>query len=280
MKTIGFIDYYIDEWHANEYPNFIKAYNEKNGTDYGVKYVWAEIDKEGGVSTDDWCKKYGAEKCESIAELCAKSDYVILLSPDNPEKHLDYARQMFEAKKSGYIDKTFAPDYETAVKIYDLAKENGVKFFTSSALRYATELDEFAGQTKNAFIVGSGGYFEVYIIHMLEMAVKCVGVGATSLKFSQFADQKWLDINYKDGRHVRIVQSPFFPFAFAATKEGKNTELITVKSDFFGGLIADVLRFFEEGTLSFNPEETLEVIKLRGYAIKASQEPDKEIEIL
>ena len=62
MKTIGFIDYYIDEWHANEYPGFIKAYNEKNGTDYQVKYVWAEIDKEGGVSTDDWCKKYGAEK--------------------------------------------------------------------------------------------------------------------------------------------------------------------------------------------------------------------------
>ncbi len=277
MKTIGFIDYYIDEWHANEYPNFIKEHNEKHGTDYAVKYVWAEIDKPNGITTQEWCKKYGALRCESIAELCAKADYVILLSPDNPEKHLEYAKQMFEAKKSGYIDKTFAPDYETAVKIYELAKEHGVEFFSSSALRYATELDEFAGQTKNAFIVGSGGLFEVYIIHMLEMAVKMVGVGARSVKFTSFADQNWLDINYHDDRHVRIVQSPFFPFAFAATKEGKNTELINVTSPFFNNLIADILRYFEEGTLSFDSEQTLEVMKLRGGAIKASKSPDKEI---
>ena len=24
MKKIGFIDYYLDEWHANNYPQFIK----------------------------------------------------------------------------------------------------------------------------------------------------------------------------------------------------------------------------------------------------------------
>ena len=24
MKTIGFIDYYLSEWHANNYPNWIK----------------------------------------------------------------------------------------------------------------------------------------------------------------------------------------------------------------------------------------------------------------
>ena len=277
MKTIGFIDYYIDEWHANAYPGFIKEHNEKHGTDYQVKYVWAEVDKEGGVSTDKWCEEHDAIRCNSIKELCEKADYVILLSPDNPEKHLEYAKQMFEAKKGGYIDKTFAPDYETAVKIFNLAKEHGVEFFTSSALRFATELNEFAGQTKNVFIVGCGGHFEVYIIHMLEMAVKMVGVGAKSVKFTSFADQNWLDINYDDDRHVRIVQSPFFPFAFAATKEGKNTELINVTSPFFNNLIADILRYFEEGTLSFEPSETLEVMKLRGAAIKASQAPDEEI---
>ena len=24
MKKIGFIDYYLDEWHANNYPGFFK----------------------------------------------------------------------------------------------------------------------------------------------------------------------------------------------------------------------------------------------------------------
>ena len=44
MKTIGFIDYFLNEWHANEYPSMIQAYNAKNGTDYQVKYAWAEMD--------------------------------------------------------------------------------------------------------------------------------------------------------------------------------------------------------------------------------------------
>ena len=34
MKTVGFIDYFLHEWHANEYPAMIAAYNEKNGADY------------------------------------------------------------------------------------------------------------------------------------------------------------------------------------------------------------------------------------------------------
>ena len=42
MKKLGFIDYCLDEWHANNYPAMIADYNSKNGTDYRVAYAWAE----------------------------------------------------------------------------------------------------------------------------------------------------------------------------------------------------------------------------------------------
>ena len=42
MKTIGFVDYYISEWHANNYPVWIKDICEKSGKDFEVKYAWAE----------------------------------------------------------------------------------------------------------------------------------------------------------------------------------------------------------------------------------------------
>ena len=45
MKKIGFIDYYISEWHANSYPKWIEEANEALGTDYKVAYAWAEVDK-------------------------------------------------------------------------------------------------------------------------------------------------------------------------------------------------------------------------------------------
>ena len=40
MKTIGFIDYYLDEWHANNYPAMIDSYNKKTGSDYLLSYAW------------------------------------------------------------------------------------------------------------------------------------------------------------------------------------------------------------------------------------------------
>ena len=62
MKKIGYIDYYLDEWHAHHGFETVKAYNEKNGTDFVITAVWAETDKQGGMSTDDFCAKYGCRK--------------------------------------------------------------------------------------------------------------------------------------------------------------------------------------------------------------------------
>ena len=107
MKAVGFIDYFLHEWHANEYPAMIKEYNEKYGKDYVLKCAWAEIDSpNGGMTTDEWCKHYGVERCDTIEELCKKCDYVFVLAPSNPEKHLGYAERVFKCGKSPYIDKT------------------------------------------------------------------------------------------------------------------------------------------------------------------------------
>ena len=41
MKKVGFIDYYLDEWHANNYPNWLKEYS---GGRYEVSFAYGEID--------------------------------------------------------------------------------------------------------------------------------------------------------------------------------------------------------------------------------------------
>ena len=57
MKKIGFVDYYISEWHANNYPVWIKELD----CGYKVTHAWAEL----GVSpvdrrtTEQWCDKFG-----------------------------------------------------------------------------------------------------------------------------------------------------------------------------------------------------------------------------
>ena len=50
--NIGFIDFFIDEWHANNYPGMIDEYNKAHGTDHKVAYAWAE-DRTRRTSFDD-----------------------------------------------------------------------------------------------------------------------------------------------------------------------------------------------------------------------------------
>ena len=40
MKTVGFIDYYLDEFHANHYPQWLK---EASGGELEVKYAYGKI---------------------------------------------------------------------------------------------------------------------------------------------------------------------------------------------------------------------------------------------
>ena len=120
MKRVGFIDYYIGESHANNYPGWFKEICEKSGLDYGVAYVWAELDVSPvtGETTDEWCAKTGAVRCETMKELCEKSDVIVVLAPSNPEKHLGYAQAVLPYGKRTYIDKTFAPNLPTAQEIF------------------------------------------------------------------------------------------------------------------------------------------------------------------
>ena len=271
MKTVGFIDYFLNEWHANEYPAMIRDYNQKHGTDYQFKYAWAEIDVPGGVTTKEWCKNYGVEPCATIEELCKKCDCVFVLAPSNPEKHLAYAEEVFKCGKNPYIDKTFAPDYQTAIQIYDLAEKYGVKFFSTSALRYADEIKDYNENAKTVFTVGGGSNMEEYIIHQIEMAVKCLGVGAKKVLYNKYSDQEWAEVEYSDGRYAKMMFSPCMPFAITVADNNEKSAYKPVNSAFFNNLIADIFKFFETCEVPFSSRQTLEVMKIREGVIKAKE---------
>ena len=104
MKKIGFVDFYLSEWHANNYPAWIERISAEMGMEYKVSYCWAEIDTSpvDGVTTNEWCEKFGVQKCATIDELCEKSDVIVILSPKNPETHLRYAEAVLKYGKRTY----------------------------------------------------------------------------------------------------------------------------------------------------------------------------------
>ena len=280
MKTIGFIDYYISEWHAQNYPQWIKEQNKKMGEDFVVKYVWAERDDSlfDGATTDDYCAKYGVEKCASIAELCEKADYVLILAPSDPDKHLEYAKEAFKCGKNTYVDKTFAPDYKTAKEIFDTAEKYGTKFFSSSALRYSTELDELP-ETKSIITLGGGGNLDEYIIHQVEMVVKKFAVPAKKVKVEKQGAQYVIRAIFEDDKSATMIFAPGLGFSMSAENANGDTYTKKMVSPYFQNLIADILRFYNTGETSFDTTQTLMVMKLREALIKAKETDGVWIEV-
>lgn len=270
MKKIGFVDYYISEWHANNYPAWIKNACEKLGVELEVGYAWAEeyVSPVDGRNTDEWCAEFGVEKCETLEDLCEKADYILVLSPSNPEKHLEYAKTVLKYKKNTYIDKTFAPDYATAKKIFDIAEEYGTSFFSSSALRYASELDSAIG-TSNAIITGGGLRIEEYIIHQIEMLVKLIGEKPLSVTVTKQEEEKFVcAVEFENGKSGGMVYANDLPFAFHYEKTTDMTAYSLVESDFFAALLTDIVRFFGDGVPSFDTKQTLNAINIREGVIK------------
>ena len=258
MKKIGFIDFYISEWHANNYPKWLRRVSDIVGEELSVQYVWAEADKSpvDGRTTDEWCEAYGATRCASIAEVCEESDYVFILAPDDPEKHLCYAREAFPFKKPTYIDKTFAPNTAEAEAIYALSAQYGTPFFSTSPLRYAEELVGLA--PKHLAVYGGGADFEGYIVHLLEMIIKVMGTDATVSATEQTETACRAMLAFADGRTASLEYDKKNTFAVEA--DGVRTP---VKSEFFFRLICDVVRFFREGVIPFPAAETMTLMRLR-----------------
>src|SRR5688572_10337862 len=80
-------------------------------------------------------EKYGVEIVDSIDDLLAKVDVVLLESVDG-RPHLAQVTPVFKAGKRVFIDKPLAASLEDARKIVQLSKETGTPFFSSSSYRF------------------------------------------------------------------------------------------------------------------------------------------------
>ena len=277
MKKIGFIDLYLSEWHANNYPAWIDEQSKKLGLDYKVTYAWAEQDvsPRDGVTTEQWCENNGVIRCDTLEEVCEKSDVIIILAPSNPETHLGYAEKVLSYGKRTYIDKTFAQNEKEAKAIFEIGEKYGTPFFSTSALRYADGLSDLAG-SDSIIVTGGGSNLPEYFVHIAEITVKIMGLNSFSVTAYKNGTQTVFRVTYKDGRDATLIYGKAMPYTVYSAK-GDNEQLVNLGGNFFNGLISDILNFFETGETSFSPEDTLEVIRLRDAALQALLDPEIEL---
>jgi len=276
MKKIGFIDYFLDEWHANKYPEWIGR-----ATDGAmqVAYAYGKVDSQNGLDNATWCRNKGIELLGSIEEVVAKSDYLIVLSPDHPEYHEELAMLPLQSGKPTYVDKTFAPDRRTAQLLFDTAAKHGTPLYSSSALRYAAE---YAGAEKQGIdtISSAGpGKYENYSIHQIEPIVALMGSEAERVMFIGTERSTALLIGFSGGRTATIHHFGDSGFSLTVGYESGKSSLLKAESDFFGAFIKDLARFFETGEAAVEPAETIAIITIIEYGLQAMKTPYQWIKL-
>lgn len=281
MKKIGFIDYFLNEWHADNYPGMIK--NATNG-EYQVCYAWAyrQPPEDWGLKTnEEWAEIHGVELCGSMEEVIEKSDCLIVLSPDNPEMHEELCDLPLKSGKPTYVDKTFAPDKESAIRIFENADAHGTPCYSSSALRFSAELEEI--DTENIYKVYSEGpaSLSVYAIHQIEPIVRLMNARVKRLMFLGDVVHPSLIIEFEDGRYAQMYHRDDEAMSFRITTVDKDNKAkhYEIKSDYFGRFIKAMIAFFETGVAPVTHEQTIDVIAVRTAAIKAAETPFEWIEL-
>ena len=274
MKKIGFIDYFLDEWHANNYPEFIKT---ASGGEFEVAYAWAMCEPpkelEGKISNKEWSEKYGVPLCDTMEEVIEKSDYLIVLSPNNPEMHEVLCQKPLSSGKLTYVDKTFAPDAETAKKIFAVADASGTKTYSSSALRFSEEYKDFKDFPIDRLYSKGSGVYEIYSIHQIEPIMMLMNANPVRVMYTGTEVQPSMIIEFEDGRYAHMYQAAGEKFEITAVDKDNKAMTRRVDSDFFMSFIKDLIEFFKDGEIRAPHNQTVNVIAVRTAGLEAMKTP-------
>lgn len=272
MKKVGFIDYYLDEWHANNYPAWIQA---ASGGELEVTHAWAEIDSpKGGLTTAAWCEKNGIEQVSSEEALIEACDYLVVLSPDNPERHMDLCRQPLASGKRVYVDKTFATGRAEAELIFENAKRHQTPCFSSSALRFASEYAGVNRETIQSLSSWGPGPLDIYSIHQIEPIVLLMGPDARGVFYTGTREWPSVVVEFADGRRASWSHhGEGCPFAMAIDHVDGSADVFTIESDYFQLFIAEMVDFFQTGTEKVPHDQTIAVMAIREAALRAARTP-------
>lgn len=218
--------------------------------------------------TDELRTKWNVEIVDDIATLCRKVDGVLLESIDG-RTHLQQAREVIKMGKPLFIDKPLASTLKDAREIARAAKEAGVPWFSSSALRYSPAVAALKSADVTGVEAWSPGPFEEhhqldlswYAIHGVEILYTLMGPGCEVVTRMSTPDSDVVVGRWKNGRigTVRVVR----PHAgyYGAVVFGPKYLLQTPAKVFAGyrPLVVEIVKFFQSHRPPVSNEETLEL---------------------
>jgi predicted dehydrogenase len=286
----------LDTSHA---PAYVKALNDpKTPAELaGVRVVAAF---PGGTrdnpSSWDRVGKYteqirgmGVEIVPSIDALLKKVDVVFLESVDG-RPHLEQARPVILAGKPLFVDKPCAGSLADVLEIFRLAKEHKVPVFSSSSLRFSSELVKPLKDKKILPVRGCDVYSPCslephhpdlfwYGIHGVEMLFTVMGpnckqVTRVHTEGTDVVVGLWADGSVGCYRGLRDGKK-----GYGATIFGEKGLATMTKYDGYQPLLVEIVKFFKTGKPPVACEDTIAIFAFMEGADESKRQGGKPVSI-
>ena len=231
-----------------------------------VKSSYTRVD----MFTKQIHEKYGVEIVGSIDDLVKKVDAVLIESVDG-RPHLAQVIPVLKGGKIVFIDKPVAGSLADAILIYELAGQYKTPVFSSSSLRFATNIRSIKNDPKLGKVLGCVSYSPCeiephhpdlfwYGVHGVETLYTIMGTGCTSVSRTHTKDVDvatgvWNDGRVGTYRGLRAGKSDYGTVVFG-DKGIVNT------NGYVGGykpLVIEIAKFFKSRQAPVSAEETIEM---------------------
>lgn len=286
----------LDTSHVIAFTQLLNSTNNKDhvsgakvvagfkGGSRDIESSWSRV--EG--YTQQLQEKFGVKIYNTIEELCANVDAVMLTSVDG-RPHLEQAKPVFAARKPLFIDKPIAGSLKDAVQIYQLAKKSNVPVFSSSSYRYYDSLVELkktdVGKINSVISYGPCFLDKThpdlfwYGVHPTEALYTMLGQGCETVSRTTTENTDVVNGIWNGGvvgtlHGIRGGSTPHKVIVFGtkAVAEQKG-------SGNYAPLIREVVKFFQTGQAPIPLEETIELFAFMEAADESKRHGGKPVAI-
>jgi len=227
----------------------------------------------GGFTTQ--MRKFGVPLVDKPSEMIGKVDGMLIEAVDGTV-HLERAGPFLEAGVPCYIDKPFTCSVADAKKIVALSDKHKAAVFSSSSLRYAPEVVEYAADSKAGKLLGcsvhgpcslspiavrNAGLFH-YGIHPVEVLYTLMGSGCKRVTSIHEKDVDVVTGIWADGRvaTVRGLRAGASSYGFTAFAE-KGIRAVAIGTAYiYRELLKRIVEFFKSGKSPVEPSTMIEVM--------------------
>jgi predicted dehydrogenase len=216
-----------------------------------------------------------------IREVVAEVDAVLVVDDTGDgASHRELALPAIDAGLPTFVDKPMTPTLAGALELFELADSRGVPITSSSALRYAPQLDGLRarlaeiGDIRALTVVGPGEWW-FYGVHLAEIAVALLGTGFSDVYRTEIGGVTTSAVARHDsGTVVTLSVVKDARDGFHVAVEGTLGHADAFLADYvpmYAGQLAGVVDMVRSGRPPVPRAETVEVLAVLDAGVRSAQ---------